>query len=106
MDNATELAVDGAEITLAKKTYTLPALPLKYMPKVKKLLEGGDPQEEEYITAMTDAIFYSLKRNYPTLQREVVEDNIDMTNFAEILMAFQTANKLNAAVPGEVTASQ
>ena len=88
---AAKTHVDGIEVKLAGEAYTLPPLPLAKMPKIKKLMEGGD-LTDEFVGCLVDAIHWSLQRNYPDLAREIVETNVDMLNWKEILDAFMETN--------------
>lgn len=102
-------AIDGEQITLAKTEYTLPPLPLRHMSKIKRLMSGGDiTTDEEYASSLIDALWFSLNRNYPGIDRTVIEDNLDMTNFEQIVQAFMVVNKFASKEPqqGELTAGQ
>ena len=102
-------AIDGEVITLAKIEYILPPLPLRHMSKIKRLMSGGDiTTDEEYANSLIDALWYSLNRNYPGIDRSVVEDNLDMTNFEQIVKAFMLVNKFASkdSEQGEVQAGQ
>lgn len=98
MSQKTNNIVDGEEITLGGATFTLPPLPLARLKHLGVLLTGGDPSDPEsgYTDALTDAVYYSLRRNYPDISRELVEDNIDLVNFQDVLQKFMKVNNLNA----------
>lgn len=87
----THKKVDGVEITLNGEKYTLPPLPLVRMPKIKAIMEGGD-MSDEFVDTFADAIHWSLLRNHPDLDRGVVADNLDMTNWKDVLAAFMKVN--------------
>jgi hypothetical protein len=104
--------VNGEEIQLGNEKYVLPPLPLIRMASVKRLMSGGDFMgDDEYVQSLINAIYWSLLRNYPTLDRAVVENGLDMTNFQPIMNAFMSvngfANKPSDAegVAGEAVAS-
>ncbi len=103
-----DVKVKGQPITIDGATYILPPLPLKRMPDVALLMQGGNPmQDPAYIETLINAIWWSLKRNYPTLEITVIEDGFDMTNYEDILKAFMLANKFTkASESGEVPATQ
>lgn len=101
--------VAGEKIVLAGTEYVMPPLPLVKMSSVKKLMDGGDFMSDEgYVEAMVNAVHFSLQRNYPDVERTVVSDNLDMTNFKKILDAFMTVNGFakKEVESGEATASQ
>lgn len=88
---ADKTKVDGINIKLDGVEYVLPPLPLAKMPKIKKLMEGGD-MSDEFVGTLIDAIHWSLQRNYPELKREEVESAVDMKNWKEVLNAFMEVN--------------
>ena len=106
-----DVNVPGEAIRLGRLFYVLPPAPLVHMPKLKAVLSGGDfSADEGYSNALVDAVYYSLRRNYPTVGREQVAENIDMTNFRGVMDAFMKANGLQQATPsdkplGEATGS-
>jgi hypothetical protein len=88
-----ELEAEGIAINLGKKTYVLPPLPLAKMHVTKRMMSGGDFAEDpDYAASVVDSIFHSLRRNYKTLDRSVVEDNLDMLNIQTVMKAFQEVN--------------
>lgn len=100
--------VEGKEITLSGKVYTLPPIPLIGMAKLGPRFSSiGKDFSEDSVGALADAIFFSLKRNYPEISRDLVEQNIDLTNLTEITTAFVEVNNLTEAKPsGEAPAGQ
>lgn len=93
--------VDGTTIHLGQAEFVLPPLPLVHMPKVKKLLQGGNfMEDQEYTEALGRAIYYSLRRNYPELTEEMVTESIDMTNYRPLVQSFMEVNQLRQAEGG------
>ena len=87
--------ITGEEIIINDEKFLLPPLPLVKLAKIGKLMQGGNTfEDEEYVVAIIDAIFWSLQRNYPEVERQMIEDNLDITNFQTILDAFMSVNKL------------
>lgn len=104
-----DVQIPGEEITLAGQKFILPPMPLVKMPTVKKAMEGGDfTADEGRASALAEAIYWSLRRNYKdTITLEFVQENLDLTNFSSILDAFMRTNKfVRKTAPGEATASQ
>lgn len=103
--------IQGPDIALGLETYILPPLPLVKIAGIKVLMAGGDVFDEAYTKALTDAIFHSLKRNYPDIKMETVENGVDLSNFQDTVEKFLIANKLdkqegNAEDPKPEAASQ
>jgi hypothetical protein len=108
MDNPVP-RVKGQKITLLETEYILPPLPLTYMDDIQPLLDGGTTQNKAYVGALISAVHLSLLRNYPDMNRSVVADNLDMTNYADIVNAFMVTNKFTASSEvksGELKASE
>jgi len=110
MAETKDVKVQGEVITLGSEEYVLPPLPLIKMSSIKRLMSGGDfTEDEEYVGSLVDAIYWSLKRNYPQMDRETVELNLDMANFQAVMDAFMKTNKMTpkagAPATGEATAS-
>lgn len=107
----TQPQADGLELKLGKTVYILPPLPLAKMSKIGRLMQGGDfTQDDQYVSVLVDAIWWSLQRNYgKDLSRDVVEDNIDMTNIKDVLDKFMQVNGFAETTggdqPGEPAAS-
>jgi hypothetical protein len=95
--------IDGKTITLAGTDYTLPALPIGKISLLPKLFHN--PLENEEVGgALIESIFYSLRRNYPNIEKHTVEDGIDLINFGAVLAAFTEVNQLERTTPGEARA--
>lgn len=101
---------EGEVIKLAGKDYILPPIPLIKMAKIGQLMKGGDfTQDEAYVDALIDALWWSLQRNYgKTFPRETVELNLDASNINKTMEAFMKVNGFaSAAAPsGEAQAGQ
>lgn len=104
-----DVKVKGQPIELDGVEYILPPLPLIRLPDVKVLMDGGDVfGNPEYIGTLTRAIHWSLKRNYPDLSIDVVQDSLDMINYSAVIKAFMLTNGFVApdAASGGVQAPQ
>lgn len=99
--------VDGKIIKLGGIEYVLPPLPLIKMSKVSLLMQGGDIMREgDYVNNLIDALLWSLQRNYKDLEKEIVSENLDMSNFKTIMDIFMEVNgfKTPEVQSGEVVA--
>lgn len=87
--------IPGPIIKLGRLYYVLAPVPLVRMHKLETVLKGGDfTTDGAYAEAVVDGVHYGLVRNYPDLPRDVVSDNLDMTNFRDVLDGFMVANGL------------
>lgn len=99
---------NGKEIMLGEKKYSLlpcPAIGLKAIGRNFSLIGSAN---EVGIDALTDGIYYGVKRGLPKddteFTREFVEWNIDPTNLEELAQAFADVNnavKAGASPSGE-----
>ena len=105
--NVDDANVAGEIIQLGRLFYVLPPAPIVYMPRIQAVLRGGDfSTDEAYSNALIDAIYLSLRRNYKALSRDDVADNLDMTNFRDVMDAFMQVNNLQrVTTPGEAQGS-
>lgn len=89
--------VDGEEIILSGETYTIPPIPLSGLAKIGAGLSAISAQiTEESVTPLVDAVYHSLRRNYPEITRAVVDNGIDLKNVEAVLLAFQKVNGFDA----------
>lgn len=101
---------DGVSVTSGGKTLVLPALTLGAMKKLRNefvVIGNIDPVKqganltEEQIDAMISIVLASAHRNYPTVNREEVEEFVDLDNLAEIIPAILGQSGMKKAAPGE-----
>lgn len=100
--------VDGETILLGGESLVLPPLPLIKFKTIEPILGSDKGFSEEYLTAFNNAVFYSLRRNYPQITQDFIVENVDLVNFPKILSAFLSVNGLaakSATTPGEPVAS-
>lgn len=86
----TVVKVPGAELTLGGEKFVLAPLaagPLKQiLPRLQGFGESDDPSAA--LDLAVDVAFHSLKRNYPDITRDRVENElVDLTNMLEIINA-------------------
>ena len=80
---------NGIPIEIGGVVRIVPPLSLGAMEKLHKELTTmtGDISKIAEITAVIDATFASLKRNYPEITRDEVADGIGLDNMTELLEA-------------------
>lgn len=101
--------IDGLKIKVGNEEFTVPPLTLgalrRLTPKVKILvtLATDELPDEEQLGALTDLALAALKRNYPDMTAERVEEIIDLGNLPVILPAILSAAGLEkrSSRPGE-----
>lgn len=86
--------IDGTEIKMGGETYIVPPLNFKRLKKIQPLLAklstltptAGDVNEEQFDAAV-EIVHLALTRNYPDLEREKVEELIDLRNLPFVMAA-------------------
>ena len=90
--SAAELPYDGKPLTLGRVTYTLPELPLRHVKVLARLaaqipaVAGAADAEalaqfEALAEPFAELLHVSLRRNYPSLSRDVVDDGLTLPVF-------------------------
>lgn len=88
--------VPGEEIELGGKRLVLPPIPLVKVPDLSIMFEVVEKpfSNKSYIQAVADALYYSLRRNYPDIDPQFIVDNLDMANHNIIAEALVKVNGL------------
>ncbi len=104
----TEL-IDGVKVTIGRRDFIVPPLNLKAVKRVGQLVPvmmAADGSVES-IDAAIEVIHLALKRNYPELTRDELEEELDLANLAPISMVIAEASGLvPKAEPGQTTPSE
>ena len=83
--------IDGVEVKVGVKKYVVPALNFKQirtlMPKIQQLTDIGATMSDEQIDNVFTVIQAAMSRNYPDINKEFLEENIDMNNVRPIINA-------------------
>lgn len=81
---------EGVQITLGKSIYVAPPLTLKalrmLMPKIAALSDPATTREASF-DILAELVHTTLKRNYPALTQDDVEDGLDMKNVTDVMSA-------------------
>ncbi len=90
--------VPGVEIALSGQKYVMAPLtagPLKQILERVRDLEAGKLEAVEMVDLAVDIALHSLRRNYPDITREAVEnDLVDMQNFNDVIRIGMSASAL------------
>jgi len=93
-----QVKIPGEKITLAGRTFVAPPIPLGCMRKYEDVFNGkADPSP----LVMGDVIFMTLRRNYPDLTQDEMDELLDAKNMVEVFAAIGHASGLQEAQPGE-----
>lgn len=99
--------IDGVTIKIGVKEYTVPALNFKQirtlMPKIQELTNIGATMNEDQMDNVFTVIHAAVSRNYPELNKDFLEENIDMNNVKPIINAIMGQSGL-VKTSGEATA--
>jgi hypothetical protein len=98
---------EGVDVMLGKFTYVAPPLTLRslraLLPKIAALGASTVPSSDDFDT-IVEVVHTTLKRNYPGLTAETVEDGLDMKNINVVMGAILAASGLEAGNAKAATA--
>lgn len=97
----------GTWVRLGDKEYLAPPLNFKTLKEMLPII-GSLPRElngqlpsEDQITAVARVVHASLRRNYPELTLDEIEEEMNMDNFLPIMTGILTASGIKPAEPGK-----
>lgn len=79
---------EGVNIQLGKKNYIIPALSIKSIRRLRNDIDkiaGKNITSDESIDAVLNIIHEAIKRNYPDITKEHLEDVVDLGNMNLII---------------------
>jgi ABC-type Fe3+-hydroxamate transport system substrate-binding protein len=94
----------GSAIKLGKTGLVCPALNFKALKSLKPqltviqsgwALDANDEKAEQYIAAVVTVVHAALKRNYPHITAESIEEFVDLHNVSEVTMAVMGISGFN-----------
>ena len=104
--------IEGVQISLGGKEYIVPALNFRQLRELKEPMSklnataNGIPDDVAFDAGLS-IIEAAIKRNYPDITREQVEEMIDLSNFKIILPAIMGASGLvKTSTLGEAVAQR
>ena len=87
--------IDGHPVKMGGKDYTVPALSFKQLrqlqPAIALIGNIGSVPTDEQMSAVVDIVHAALSRNYPELDKDGVEDQLDLSNIRPVLEAVMGA---------------
>lgn len=97
--------IPGKNLDLAGRSWLVPPINFAALKKHRALIaemrtgsvELTDAQQD----AMLDLIYLALRRNYPDITLEQVEEMIDLANMQPVFEAIMTVSGFEAAAAGE-----
>jgi hypothetical protein len=111
MTNLTDDLVEGTPVKIGRQVLIVPALNFKALRMLKPqlaILHALGPTTEvtdEVHEAMVDIVHTALKRNYPNLSREDLEDGFDLSNRDRIVRAVMGQSGMTQSGEGKPAAS-
>src|ERR1700688_2884375 len=99
--------LEGLPVKIGRKTFIVPPMSLGAAKRTREDREKlADPNldAEERLEAATRVIFFSLKRNYPDLQLEEVEDRMTLGNFRRVVGDVAAAWSFDEDAPPKASA--
>jgi hypothetical protein len=95
--------IPGHELTLGGQVYVVPPLNLagvkQMQGRLSSLFESGMPDMD----TVAQALFLAMRRNYPEMTREAIDELVDYGNMLDILDAVMNTSGL-VAKAGEMMA--
>ena len=99
--------VEGITIRIGTKDFVVPALNFKQlrqlMPKIKNMAVVGAEMTDQQMGEVVEVVHAAVSRNYPELNKEYLDENIDMNNVRQIIAAIMGKSGL-VKTSGEATA--
>lgn len=93
MTSLTDELVEGVEMKFGRKMMVIPPLTFKQLrllrPQLSLLssLKATDEVSDEVHTAMMQIVHTAVRRNYPNVSIEEIEDSLDLANRDKIIRA-------------------
>lgn len=100
-----ESPVDGVAINLGGFSLIVPSLNLRQIkaltPDIKKM--EAEKDQAKLFTAQVKIIREALRRNYPEITAEEIEDIVDMNTVEEVILAVMGQKKAEVVTGGKAT---
>jgi len=83
--------IQGVAVTMGRKEWIIPALSLGQIRRLTGKIEGiakhGSMLTEQQVSDVCEIVHAALKRNYPEVTIEDVEEMVDMGNMRNVIKA-------------------
>lgn len=88
------MKVPGNEITLAGQVYVMPALSAAAVKQNREKLNSLTSTTMPDVCIVAELAYLALRRNYPDITQEFVDDVVDFSNMLEVYEALVSLNSL------------
>jgi hypothetical protein len=99
----------GVTIAMGGRDWIVPPLTLGQLrrlgPELGRITSRAGMLDGETISAVVKIVAAALRRNYPDIAEDAVEEMLDLGNAAAVLEAVLTGSGLRRAAPGEAGAA-
>lgn len=112
----TQKMIEGVAVSLGGEDYIIPPLNLsavrRLLPKIESIVANPNVVNltDDMMDSMLEIILTAMKRNYPDMSREKIEDLIDLANMKPVIAAVLGTSGFERTAggrkPGEAQASQ
>lgn len=80
--------IEGTPIKIGRREYVVPALNLKGVRRVQKLLPILEqPSHPEFFDSALEMLVLAISRNYPDITREQLEEDVDLNSLDRLITA-------------------
>lgn len=108
MTSLTDELVDGTPVKIGRTVYQIPPLPFKKLMQLAPQIavmnamarDAGSLTDEQF-GALVDIAHTAIRRNYPNVAREAIEDELDPVNIGKLTPAIMGLVGLGEAKPGQ-----
>lgn len=103
--------IPGTTVTIGAKKFLMPPMNIKTMklhkPMLIKIMKGamGESSPDEMVTLFeesfdkfSDIILATLKRNYPELTLDLLEEDLDLGNIQDLMMTVMKTSGFEATI--------
>lgn len=104
MTDSREL-IDGALLRIGRRDYVVPPLNLRGVKRAQALMPLLTTDGPESVDAALEVIELAVRRNYPDVTREQLEDEVDLGNLNQLVSAVLALAGFVPKANGEVQAA-
>lgn len=80
--------IEGTPLKIGRREYIVPALNLKGVRRVQKLLPIiQDPEHPEFFDSAVEMLHLAVVRNYPEVTKGQLEEDVDLNSLDKLLTA-------------------
>lgn len=103
-----EVKHDGRKVRIGGRDYIIPALSFRLLRVLEADLKlvGGGPETPETRAAALRVITACIRRNYPDVTEEQMEDELDLRNVMQVIEAIRGESGMEILQRGEAVPPQ